>query len=84
MNQGRIEAIVEERWKDFEQRLEAFEKRDFQLQNQIDEIRKKIVVIEAVSRLIPSVLGNPESLAEESRCHPNHTGLSRIKATYMC
>jgi DNA-binding transcriptional MerR regulator len=43
-----IEAIVEERWKDFENRLEEFEKRDFQLQSQIDEIRKKIVVIEAI------------------------------------
>ncbi|OGI12417.1 hypothetical protein A3K64_01130 [Candidatus Micrarchaeota archaeon RBG_16_36_9] len=36
-----IEAIVEERWKDFENRLEEFEKRDFQLQNQIEELRKK-------------------------------------------
>lgn len=43
-----IEAIVDERWKDFEQRLESFEKRDFQLQNQIEDIRKKMVGIEAI------------------------------------
>lgn len=43
-----VEAIVEERWKDFETRLEAFEKRDLQLQNQIEEIRKKITGIDAI------------------------------------
>lgn len=43
-----IEAIVEERWKDFENRLEEFEKRDFQLQNQIEELRKKLNSFEAI------------------------------------
>lgn len=37
-----IEAIVAERWKDFEGKLDAFEQRDLQLQAQIEEIRKKI------------------------------------------
>ena len=43
-----IEAIVAERWKDFEERLEAFEKRDLQLQNQIEELRKKVTGFEAI------------------------------------
>ena len=36
-----IEGIVTERWKEFEERLVDFEKRDMQLQSQIDDIRKK-------------------------------------------
>jgi hypothetical protein len=43
-----IEAIVAERWKDFEERLNAFEKRDLQLQNQIEALRKEINSIEGV------------------------------------
>lgn len=43
-----IEAIIAERWKDFENRLEAFEKRDLQLQNQIEELRKKIASFENI------------------------------------
>ncbi|MHA1829028.1 MAG: hypothetical protein ACTSX6_10335, partial [Candidatus Heimdallarchaeaceae archaeon] len=37
-----IEAIVAERWKDFEERLNAFEKRDLQLQNQIQALGKRV------------------------------------------
>ncbi len=36
-----IEGIVTERWKEFEERLVDFEKRDLQLQAQIDDVRKK-------------------------------------------
>jgi len=35
-----IEGIVTERWKDFEERLSDFEKKDMQLQSEIDDIRK--------------------------------------------
>ena len=41
-----IEAIIAERWKDFEERLNNFEKKDLQLQNQIEDIRKKIGNVE--------------------------------------
>ena len=43
-----IEAIVAERWRDFEERLDAFEKRDIQLQNQIAALRKEVDSIEGV------------------------------------
>lgn len=35
-------------WKDFEERLSAFEKRDLQLQNQIEELRKKLNSFEGI------------------------------------
>jgi hypothetical protein len=41
-----IEGIVTERWKEFEERLVDFEKRDLQLQSQIDDIRKKFKEID--------------------------------------
>jgi hypothetical protein len=37
-----VEAIVAERWKEFEGKLDTFEKRDIQLQGQIEEIRRKV------------------------------------------
>ena len=37
-----IEAIIAERWKDFEDRLNAYEQRNIQLQNEIEDERKKI------------------------------------------
>ncbi len=43
-----IEAIIAERWRDFEERLDAFEKRDLQLQNQIAALRKEVDAIEDV------------------------------------
>jgi len=43
-----IEAIVAERWKDLENRLNAFEKRDLQLQHQIGALRKEVDDIEGV------------------------------------
>ncbi len=43
-----IEAIVAERWDEFEKRLESFEKRDIQLQNQIESLRKEMNSIESV------------------------------------
>jgi hypothetical protein len=41
-----IEGIVNERWKEFEERLVDFEKRDLQLQSQIEDIRKKFKEID--------------------------------------
>jgi hypothetical protein len=43
-----IEAIVAERWKEFEGKLDDFGKRDMQLQGQIEEIRKKISGFEVI------------------------------------
>ena len=43
-----IEAIVAERWRDFEERLSVFEKRDLQLQHQIEALRKEVNAIEEV------------------------------------
>ena len=43
-----IEAIVAERWKDFEERLSAFEERDLQLQDQIEALRREVDEIEGV------------------------------------
>lgn len=37
-----IEGTVEEKWTEFEDRLAGFEKRDLQLQGQIEDLRKKI------------------------------------------
>lgn len=44
-----IEGIVTERWKDFEERLSDFEKRDMQLQSEIDDMRKRFKEIDASS-----------------------------------
>ncbi|MFQ6021044.1 MAG: hypothetical protein ACE5J4_03480 [Candidatus Aenigmatarchaeota archaeon] len=41
-----VEGIVAEKWEEFEERLSNFEKRDLQLQGQIEDIRKKITEIE--------------------------------------
>jgi hypothetical protein len=41
-----IEGIVTERWKEFEERLVDFEKRDMQLQSQIEDLRKKFKEID--------------------------------------
>ena len=41
-----IEGIVAERWKEFEERLSDFEKRDLQLQSEIDDMRKRVVELE--------------------------------------
>lgn len=41
-----IEGTVAEKWIDFEDRLAGFEKRDLQLQGQIEDLRKKIVELE--------------------------------------
>jgi hypothetical protein len=41
-----IEGIVTEKWKEFEERLMEFEKRDIQLQSEIDDIRKKFKEID--------------------------------------
>lgn len=41
-----IEGIVAERWKEFEERLADFEKRDLQLQSEIDDMRKRVVELE--------------------------------------
>jgi hypothetical protein len=43
-----IEAIVAERWKEFEGKLDSYEKRDLQLQNQIDDMRKRMGGIETM------------------------------------
>jgi hypothetical protein len=43
-----IEAIIAERWKDFEARLESFEKRDIQLHNEIEALSKRIAGFENV------------------------------------
>lgn len=37
-----IEAIVEERWKDFEEKLNHFDKKDMQLQSEIGDLRKEM------------------------------------------
>jgi len=37
-----VEGIVAERWKEFEERLNAFEERDMKLQNQIEDLRRRI------------------------------------------
>jgi len=37
-----IEAIVAERWRDFEDKLKIFDQKNMQLHNEIDEIRKKV------------------------------------------
>ncbi len=41
-----VEGIVAERWEEFEERLSIFEKRDLQLQGQIEDLRKKISELE--------------------------------------
>jgi len=41
-----IEGVISERWKEFEERLVDFEKRDMQLQQQIDDLRKKFKEID--------------------------------------
>lgn len=41
-----IEGIIMERWKEFEERLADFEKRDMQLQSQIDDLRKRFKEID--------------------------------------
>jgi hypothetical protein len=43
-----IEAIIAERWKDFEARLESFDKRDMQLHNEIEGLSKRIAGFENV------------------------------------
>ena len=42
-----IEGIVNERWQEFEERLNDFEKRDLQLQAEIEDVRKKFKEIDA-------------------------------------
>jgi DNA-binding transcriptional MerR regulator len=41
-----IEGIVSERWQEFEERLADFEKRDMQLQSQIEDLRKRFKEID--------------------------------------
>jgi hypothetical protein len=43
-----IEGVVDERWKDFEERLIDFEKRDMLLQAQIEDLRKRTKEIESL------------------------------------
>ena len=43
-----IEGIIMERWKEFEERLADFEKRDMQLQSQIDDLRKRFKEIDTM------------------------------------
>lgn len=43
-----IEGVVAERWEDFEERLGNFEKRDIQLEQQIQDARKKIDELEGI------------------------------------
>lgn len=43
-----IEGIVNERWQEFEERLTDFDKRDLQLQSQIEDLRKKLKEINVV------------------------------------
>lgn len=43
-----IEGIVNERWQEFEERLNDFEKKDLQLQSEIEDVRKKFKEIDAV------------------------------------
>lgn len=45
-----IEGVVAERWAEFEDRLTSFEKRDIQLQSQIEDMRKKISELEAAQK----------------------------------
>ena len=44
-----IEAIVEERWKEFEEKLNHFDKKDMQLQSEIGDLRKEM---DRVGRLL--------------------------------
>jgi len=41
-----VEGIVAERWKEFEERLNSFEEKDMKLQNQIEDLRKRITGFE--------------------------------------
>jgi len=37
-----VEGIVAEKWREFEERLNAFEERDMKLQNQIEDLRRRV------------------------------------------
>jgi hypothetical protein len=41
-----VEGIVSDKWSEFEERLGMFEKRDVQLQGQIEDLRKKVSLVE--------------------------------------
>jgi hypothetical protein len=41
-----VEGVVAEKWQEFEERLSNFERRDLQLQGQIEDLRKKIDEVE--------------------------------------
>lgn len=41
-----IEGVVDEKWQDFEEKLNSFERKDIQLQQQIDDVRKRITELE--------------------------------------
>ena len=43
-----IEGVVDERWKDFEERLVDFEKRDMLLEAQIEDVRKRMKEMESL------------------------------------
>ncbi len=45
-----IEGIIAEKWYEFEDRLGGFEKRDVQLQNEIEDLRKKIGDVEKMQK----------------------------------
>jgi hypothetical protein len=52
-----IEGVVADKWEDFEDRLGAFEKRDMQIQNQVNDLRKKIEELERIQREKEQTLG---------------------------
>ncbi len=53
-----IEGVVSEKWNDFEDRLSNFERRDIQLQSQIEDLRKRVVEMEKAIKEKEQTLGN--------------------------
>ena len=52
-----VEGIVADKWDEFEHRLSNFEKRDIQLQNQLEDMRKKLDEIDKKTREKEETLG---------------------------
>src|SRR3989344_110937 len=53
-----IEGVVNEKWNDFEDRLGNFERRDIQLQSQIEDLRKRVIEMEKIMKEKEQTLGN--------------------------